>query len=555
MQLAPLYRLFPSLPYRRSTRFTGIFVLTAMACWGEPGARGAASPLPEVTAALPDDEPDPVLAPAPPPTPAPPQRRIAPLATLTRPAPAPGQLAPRVAPKLRSLSEWARTRKGDLGFALRDLANGRELLAEGAEQALNPASNQKLLTAAVALSTLGPDFKFHVGVWGKIEGGVAPRLVIRGNGDPTFSYAELRGFSEQLLALGLKRVTGDVLVDQSAFDDRYTPPAFEQQPNEWSPFRAPVSAVALDRNSVTLHVFPGKPGQRARVEFEPPGYVALRGNVQTEKGKGRDHVGLTMRPRGLGLDARVSGTIPEGDKIVHLSRRLENPEIYAGVVLKRLLSDAGVALQGDVKQGGADEQLELVGRDSAPLAELVPQLGKASDNFYAEMLFKAIGARAKGEPGTAEKAAAAVSEWLESRQLAGDPLNVGNGSGLYDANRVSARTLTRLLEAAYADPLISQPFQAQLAVAGLDGTLRTRFASLANRRSVYAKTGTLRKVVSLSGYVFGPDQQTGVAFSILLSGISGQHAEARKRIDALVLEISDVLWATAAPAPAALARR
>ena len=146
VQLAPLYRLFPSLPYRRSTRFTGIFVLTAMACWGEPGARGAASPLPEVTAALPDDEPDPVLAPAPPPTPAPPQRRIAPLATLTRPAPAPGQLAPRVAPKLRSLSEWARTRKGDLGFALRDLANGRELLAEGAEQALNPASNQKLLT-------------------------------------------------------------------------------------------------------------------------------------------------------------------------------------------------------------------------------------------------------------------------------------------------------------------------------------------------------------------------------------------------------------------------
>jgi D-alanyl-D-alanine carboxypeptidase/D-alanyl-D-alanine-endopeptidase (penicillin-binding protein 4) len=531
------------LPYRRPPRLAALFVLSAIACWGEPGAHGAASPaLPPASADFPDEEP--VLAPAQPPVPAPLETQApAPaLVPVARPTPAPSDLPTQLAPELAALSSWVKTRKGDLGFALRDLGTGRELMGDGANHALNPASNQKLVTAAVALSLLGPSYRFHVGVLGKINGGVATRLVLRGNGDPSFSYDDLRELTAKLVALGLKRVTGDILVDQGAFDDQYTPPAFEQQPSEWAPFRAPVSGVSLNRNAVTLHVFPTQPGQVARAEFEPPGYVSVQGEVRTEKGKKRDHVGLTMRPQGTALSARVSGDIPAGDTVVHLSKRIENPEIFAAAVLKRELVSVGVAVQGQAARGGEDETDELVGRDSATLAELTAQLGKASDNFYAETLFKALGARAKGAPGSAEKASAAITEWLTARGLSEDGLQIRNGSGLYDANRISARMLTRLLEAAYLDPAISSAYQEQLAVGGLDGTLRTRFYALRNRRSVHAKTGTLNKVVALSGYVFGPEQQTGVSFSILVSGISGEHGEARKRIDALVLGISDRLW-------------
>jgi serine-type D-Ala-D-Ala carboxypeptidase/endopeptidase (penicillin-binding protein 4) len=403
------------------------------------------------------------------------------------------------------------------------------------------------------LSELGPDFRYHVGIYGKIESGVASRLVLRGNGDPTFRYDELKAFVDRLIALGLKRVSGDILVDQSAFDDQYTPPAFDQQPGEWAAFRAPVSAVSLDRNSTTLHVFPTLPGQLARVEFEPPGYVSVTGEVRTEKGKKRDHVGLTMKPRGLLLGAQVSGGLPEGDSVVHITRRIENPEIYAGVVLRRALLNAGVQVQGDARRGGEDETAELVGRDSEKLSVLALQLGKASDNFYAETIFKTVGMVKRGRPGTAENAAAVSVEWLKSRQLADDSLKVVNGSGLYDANRISARTLARLLDVAYMDPPISRPFQEQLAVGGLDGTLRSRFYALKNRRSVHAKTGTLNKVTALSGYVFGPEQQTGVSFSILVTGTS-DHSGARERIDDLVLELSDVLWSRPVSA-AALARR
>ena len=238
-------------------------MLTTIACWGEPGARGAASPeQPASTdpAAAGKGEPDPVLAPSPPPVPAPPEPVAVPApSSVARPNTAPSHLLTRVTPKLEALSNWVKTHKGELGFALRDLGSGRELAGEGAAHAINPASNQKLITAAVALSELGPEYKFHVGVLGKLEGGVAPRLVLRGNGDPTFSYDDLRGFAERLVALGLSKVAGDILVDQSAFDDKYTPPAFDQQPGEWAAFRAPVSAVSLDRNSTTLTSFRPSP--------------------------------------------------------------------------------------------------------------------------------------------------------------------------------------------------------------------------------------------------------------------------------------------------------
>src|SRR6185369_3921509 len=134
------------------------------------------------------------------------------------------------------------------------------------------------------------------------------------------------------------------------------------------------------------------------------------------------------------LGAQVSGGLPEGETVVHITRRINNPEIYAGVVLKHVLQNLGVDVRGDVKRGGEDEAVELVGRDSAKLAELVPQLGKASDNFYAETLFKTLGAVKRGRPGTAENAAQVEIDWLKSRQLADDGLRITNGSGLYDAN-------------------------------------------------------------------------------------------------------------------------
>src|SRR5258706_557143 len=119
------------------------------------------------------------------------------------------------------------------------LASGAVLAAENAHAPLNPASNAKVLTAAAVLDRMGPDYRFTTGVYGRLQGGVVAPLVLRGNGDPSLEEDELWQLASSLRQQGLAKVDG-VLVDQSYFDGETLPPGFNQQPNEWAPFRAPV---------------------------------------------------------------------------------------------------------------------------------------------------------------------------------------------------------------------------------------------------------------------------------------------------------------------------
>lgn len=474
----------------------------------------------------------PVVAQAPAHVPAPPER--------------PQISAAPLASALAELEAWVKAAGGALGADILDLATGRELAKVAEDVPANPASNQKLLVAAAALKHLGADHRFTTGVYGRIEDGVAPYIVLRGDGDPSFSLDDLGALVKRLKALGLERVAGDVFVDQSAFDDRYVPPAFEQQPNEWAAFRAPVSAVALERNSVTLRVTPRAAGSAARVEFQPPGYVRVTGSVRSEKNLKHEAVRLTLKPRGSRLSAEVGGAVPAGSRPVQVTRRIDDPELFAGYVLRHQLGSAGIRVKGQVKRGGEGEQRELASVRSEPLSKLLAELGKASDNFYAEMILKALGAKVHGAPGTSENGIAVVGDWLRSVGAFEPGTVLGNGSGLYDANRTSPRLLVEVLAAAHRDPQIAADFVEQLAIGGVDGTLRARFTGLSPSGTVRAKTGTLNSVIALSGYVLGPDSRA-VAFSFIVTGISGRHGEVRKRIDDVVRKIHAELYPTPSP--------
>jgi len=165
------------------------------------------------------------------------------------------------------------------------------------------------------------------------------------------------------------------------------------------------------------------------------------------------------------------------------------------------------------------------------------ELGKRSDNFYAEMLFKTLGAEDKGKPARSGDGAQVVKDWLKSIGALEDTTVVTNGSGLFKANAVSAWTLTRVLRAAYQDPGIRGEMVAQLAVAGVDGSLRKRLRSLRRGRAVRAKTGTLDGVDSLSGYVFPAGNGSPLAFSFIVTGIN-DHLQVRRQIDRTVERIA-----------------
>ncbi len=421
-----------------------------------------------------------------------------------------------------------------IGIAVIDVDSGRTLAAVDEHTALNPASNAKLYTAGASLATLHGEHRYETTLTGKLDGeAVAGPLAIRGYGDPSLTTADLAAMVQELKSFGVRRVDGDVVVDQRFFDEQTTPPAFDQQPNEWAGFRAPVSAVALDENCITLTVRPSSPGSPARVEFDPPGFVDVDGSVRTAEGGGADTVELALSAAGARMAAKVSGAVSGDSRIVRYTRRAENPRLLAGFALKALLERANVKVSGDVKLGTARGHV-LARHLSEPLSTLLYSLGKQSDNFYAEMIFRGLAGEGKARPAKSNDAADVVTKWLERIGATEPGLVIKNGSGLFDANRVTAWSTVQLLRWAWRDPTVQPEFLAQLAVGGVDGTLHKRFRGELTRRHVRAKTGTLDDVISLSGYVLREGGRGPIAFSVLFNGVGGKQDAARHAADRFV---------------------
>jgi D-alanyl-D-alanine carboxypeptidase/D-alanyl-D-alanine-endopeptidase (penicillin-binding protein 4) len=289
-----------------------------------------------------------------------------------------------------------------------------------------------------------------------------------------------------------------------------------------------------------MNVRPTEDGRPASVSFEPPGFVDVDGTITTG-GEGASNVILALSPNGKRLAAKVSGAVGMDAKVVRFSRRVDDPSLLAGYVLKGVLEQAQIRVSGEVKAGHSSAPA-IVRHTSEPLAALLFPVGKASNNFYAEMIFKTLGGETKGRPARSRDGGAAVTAWIE-KNGAGDPgVVIRNGSGLFDSNRVTASTTARLLRAVHRDPAISAEFVSQLAIGGVDGTLHKRFREERLRRAVRAKTGTLDDAIALSGYVFGPSGKGPVAFSILMNHVSGKAGAARVMADKLVHAISEKQW-------------
>lgn len=437
---------------------------------------------------------------------------------------------------LSELDMWCKQSGALLSASLLDLDSGRTAGINVATP-LNPASNMKLITTALALERLGPAFTFRTAIFGTVQSdGTAPKLVLRGNGDPTLVEADLWRLANTLRNRGVRRVQL-LLIDQTAFDDQYVPPAYEQQPNEWASFRAPISAIAVDRNAVTLNVLPQTQGAPARVWFEPNGIAEVHGAVQTtEQGTGQD-IRLTLSPTpDSHLLAELGGHVAVGLPRQRFTKRLDDPRLAPGHVLARSLADLGVVVDA-VQQGVVRDLPLLTYVTSPPLNEILSELGKHSDNFSAEMLFKSLSATPNGV-ATFRASSTAAEDWLRTRMQVAPGSVIRNGSGLFDANRISSSTLVTVLRDAYSDPSRRVPMLSQLSVAGIDGTLANRFSSPDLKGRILAKTGTLNDAIALSGYLLRAGNRPPVVFSLLLNGVAGKHPEARRRLDAVVSELA-----------------
>ncbi len=425
-----------------------------------------------------------------------------------------------------------------LGIHVVRLHDAQELYRNRPERPRNPASNQKLLTSAAALWRLGPTFRAATKVEGTIENGHVATLVVRPSGDPSLGYAGLGALGEAMHLRGVNSVER-ILIDDRYFDDQILPPAFDQQPREAAAFRAAISAFAVNRNSYVVHIGPGStvdgPG---RVTVLADDYVRIDNRtVTTAGGPPRPRIDDKLTEDGH-LAVRVDGEIPIRARVLYYRRRVPDPKAYAASLLVRAMRRAGIAGALAVEYGQATEQQPLIAdMPSPPLSSLLYSVGKWSDNFAAEMLLKIMGAQAQ-QPGTSAAGVSVVLAELEKHGIETEGLIMVNGSGLFDGNQVAPQHVTQTLVAAYRDPAIRAEYVAHLAVGGSDGTLRSRLEDLPRARMVRAKTGTLRDVIALSGYVLG-EADRSVAFSFLANGIAGKQGKAKKLADDIVRALAN----------------
>ncbi len=430
-----------------------------------------------------------------------------------------------------------------VGISVVDVSSGETIFAKNGDTLMNPASNAKIITAACALKTLGPEYRFTTSIHGRRDGSVIRGpIYLKGHADPTLTTKDLWRMVRALTSSGVRRIEGGVVVDDTFFDRENLPYAYDQQKNEDAAFRAPTGAVSLNHNTVQVTISPGVQAMsKARVFVEPPGFGDLNNDTVTvTEGAASPKISITRLETRSRI--RVWGQIPLGARPVTYTKRIDSPSHLAGHGLKAVLESSGIAVGGGVQTGVLPPGTPtLATHRSNPLSAILYASGKTSNNFVTETVLKTIGAEASKEPGTwlgsIERAEQVLSTWgLEKGSY-----QYRNGSGLFDANRFSANQFVTVLRAVAMDTGIRSEFMAQLATGGVDGTLASRYQGAGRKRHVRAKTGTLADVSTLSGYVSNPDGTRLIAFSILVNNAPGYVSAARSYQEKLVSAIADFL--------------
>ncbi len=442
--------------------------------------------------------------------------------------------------RLRTLYSQARRHAGIVGLYVKRLG-GEVLFSRAAARRMHPASCTKLVTASATLRSLTPRFRFDTVVRGRQRGhALVTPLYLWGQGDPTLGHADLDRLAAKLHARGIRHIPKGIVVDDHYFSHRRFPPGFGRPSS--SRYTTPTGALSLDHNTVAVRVVARPGNRRARVTAVPDSdHIALRHQVRAGA-RTRLWLKATRKRTAHGprLQVRLSGTVARGHGAVVRQARVMDPSFYVGETLKRALTRRGVQV-GRVRRGHHRKAPELIRHRSAPLGDIVKQMNLHSSNFIAEQLVKLLGAKRYGTPGTTTKGLRAARGLLRRAGVPPSRYRMTNGSGLFGHTRFAPRQLVRLLERLHTLPWLYRAVRRSLPVAGTSGTLAGRLNGTPTRGRVHAKTGTLKHVSCLAGYVDAPAGKPPLVFAILANRVRTSTASMRRIQDRMVSALARYL--------------
>ena len=448
------------------------------------------------------------------------------------------------------------------GVKIASLDSGKTLFEENAGKLLKPASNAKLYTAALALDRLGPDYRIRTSLYAVARpdkaGILRGDLIVYGRGDPSMaerfnngSYAAiLQPLVDALAGAGVKRIKGDLVGDESFFRG----PPFGTQWT-WDDLQqyygAEASALTLQDNVVDL-VF--KPGARIGapcgiITLPATGYLSFSNRSITMEAGAQPAISL-YRPIGENT-VYVSGWMPLNGSNVFDAVSVHRPALWFVTLFKDALARRGIVVEGKLRSiDWLDRQIapadfkrmvELGSVPSRPLAEILAKMMKPSQNLYAHLLLLQVGAHSQRPNAgmletTEDLGLAELKRFLGEAGIQEGDVRLEEGSGLSRGALVTPNATVELLRFMHRHRLAAT-FREALPEAGVDGTLRNRMKGTPAFRNVRAKTGTLRYVNTLSGYVTTAAGEP-LVFSLMLNNYDGPGA--RAALDAIVVMLAEL---------------
>jgi D-alanyl-D-alanine carboxypeptidase/D-alanyl-D-alanine-endopeptidase (penicillin-binding protein 4) len=381
------------------------------------------------------------------------------------------------------------------------------LLAVNPDMPRNPASTIKLLTTFLALEDLGPTYRWKTEAYraGELnDGSLDGDLFLKGYGDPYLVTERFWLFLQQLRRRGLDHVLGDLVIDNSYFDlEPADTGEFDGQ--AFRAYNVVPDALLVNFKAIRFVFLPDPVTNQVQVIADPmPANLEIENNLKITGNRCRGYQnGIAVAVSAAPLHERVtfSGNYGRTCPEYSISRSALQASTFAYGVFRTLWEQSGGTLKGGVRTAVVPENIELLATmDSPPLSEVIRSVNKWSNNVMARHLLLTMGAERFGPPATVAKGRDAATMILSERGLNFPELNLDNGAGLSRDTRISARNLAQLLLDAGSSNFNAE-FVSSLALSGLDGTMRRRFRNEELTGRMHLKTGRLKDVYAMAGYV------------------------------------------------------
>ncbi|AZS82761.1 D-alanyl-D-alanine carboxypeptidase/D-alanyl-D-alanine-endopeptidase [Achromobacter spanius] len=418
---------------------------------------------------------------------------------------------------------WKATKLPDssLSLVVQELG-GPRMVALNAKEPRNPASVMKLVTTWAALSELGPNYVWRTefmtapGARPDARGVLAGPLYLRAGGDPQFLMQDLWALLRELRLRGVKQIN-DLIIDRSIFGQvAIDPGAFDGAPDR--AYNASPDALMVGFGAQRLLFTPDPAAHKWVPLIDPPlPGLKLEGSVEWSDIRCPGPPIVTTEPliTQQGVTIRLGGKVAGSCGEFSLYRlALSQPE-YATEIFRLLWKELGGTFKGQVKSGMVPaDAVVLASHDSPTLAEVIRQINKRSNNVMARTLLLTLGAERGRRPATVTSSEAVAKGALVKQGLDMPELIIDNGAGLSRDARVSADSLASMLTVAWNSPLMPE-YISSFAIAGVDGTVRRRLKGDGTQGMAHLKTGSLRDVRAIAGYVLGASGKRYVVVSIV----------------------------------------